>query len=67
MAEFIEVTEHASGKKNLINVEHIMKIRPDESGSYIFFVAMSGSNGTVSPNCIHVTESYSFIKRILGI
>jgi hypothetical protein len=65
MAEFIELTEY-DGKKVLLNTEHILKIRPDDKGCYIYFdVATGSSNGSTSLTLLHVEESYSAIKRKL--
>jgi hypothetical protein len=65
MAEFIELTEY-DGRKVLLNIEHIMKIRPDDKGCYIYFDVVTGNNsGSTSLVQLHVAESYSVIKRKL--
>ena len=64
MSEFIELTE-IDGKKILLNVEHILKVRPDEKGCYIYFDVLNGSNGSVSPALLHVAETYAVVKKKL--
>lgn len=65
MAEFIELTEY-EGKKVLLNIEHILKVRPDDKGCYIYFdVATGNSNGSTSLAFVHVEETYSVVKRKL--
>lgn len=68
MADFIELTEHHDGRKVLVNMEYIMEVRPDESGSWVYFVAVTGNgNGATSLESLHVTESYSTLKHKLGL
>lgn len=65
MAEFIELTEY-DGKKVLLNIEHILKIQPDDKGCYIYFnIATGSSNGSTSLVQLHVEELYSVVKRKL--
>ncbi len=65
MAFFIELTEY-DGKKVLLNIEHIMKVRPDEKGCYIYLAVATGSNnGSMSLAMLHVAETYSVVKRKL--
>lgn len=66
MAQFLELTVY-DGKKVLLNIEHILKVCPDEIGCYVFFVVVSGTNGSTSIERIHVKESYATLKRKLGI
>lgn len=68
MAEFIELTEHHDGRKVLVNMEYIMEVRPDESGSWVYFVAVTGNgNGATSLEYLHVAESYATLKHKLGL
>ena len=62
--EFIELTEY-KGKKFLINPVHIVKVRPDDEGAYVYFDVAIGSGGTLSLSSVHVAESYFAVKRIL--
>ena len=64
MAEFVEFTEY-DGKKVLLNVEHILKVRPDDKGSHIYFDVTAGSSNSTSPSLIHVAENYTAVKRKL--
>jgi len=64
MAEFIELTEY-DGKKVLLNIEHILKIRPDEKGCYIYFDVATGNGNSSSISMLHVEEAYSVVKRKL--
>lgn len=64
MAEFVEFTEY-DGKKVLLNVEHILKVRPDDKGSYIYFDVTTGSNNSTTPSLLHVAENYTAVKRKL--
>ncbi len=65
MAEFIELTEY-DGRKVLLNIGHILKIVPDDKGSYVYFDVTTGSiSGSTGLALLHVAESYSVIKRKL--
>ena len=64
MAEFIELTEY-DGKKILLNVEHIVKVRPDDKGCYIYFDVAIGNNDSTSLSLIHVNETLAVVKRKL--
>lgn len=65
MAEFIELTEY-DGQKVLLNIEHILKIWPDDKGCYIYFgVATANSRDSTSLAVLHVEESYFVVKRKL--
>ena len=64
MADFIELTEY-EGEKVLLNVEHILKVRPDEKGCYVFFDVVTGNGNSTSLSLIHVAETYSIVKRKL--
>lgn len=64
MAEFVEFKEF-KGDKVLVNIEHIIKVRPDIEGSYLFFDAVTGNSGSTSLSVLHVAESYSIVKRKL--
>lgn len=62
--EFIELTEY-EGKKFLVNTVHIVKVRPDDEGAYLYFDVAIGSGGSLSLSCVHVAESYFAVKRLL--
>ncbi len=64
MSEFVEFKEY-KGDKILVNIEHIVKVLPDNENSYIYLDVVIGNNGSTSPSLIHVEESYSAIKRKL--
>lgn len=64
MAEFIEFKEY-NGDKVLVNIEHIVKVRPDDIGTYLYFDITTGKNGSTSFSILHVEESYSVVKRKL--
>lgn len=64
MAEFVEFNEF-KGEKMLVNIEHIIKVRPDEEGTYLYFDVVTGNNGSTSLSVLHVAESYSVVKRKL--
>lgn len=64
MAEFVEFKEY-KGNKVLVNIEHIIKVRPDEEGSYLYFDVTTGNSGSTSLSLLHVVESYSAVKRKL--
>lgn len=64
MAEFIELTEH-DGKKVLLNIEHILKVRPEDKGCYIYFDVATRNGNSSGLSMLHVEESYSVIKRKL--
>ncbi len=65
MSEFIEFNEYKGGKA-LVNIEHIVKVRPADDGtSYLYFDAATGSQGSTSLAVLHVAESYSVVKRKL--
>lgn len=49
----------------LVNIEHIIKVRPDEEGTYLYFDVVTGNNGSTSLSVLHVAESYSVVKRKL--
>ena len=64
MAAFVEFTEY-KGEKVLVNIEHVIKVRPDDDGTYIYFDAATGSQGSISLSVLHVEDSYSTVKRTL--
>ena len=64
MADFVEFTEH-KGDKVLVNIEHIIKIQPDEEGTYLYFDTTIGNQNSMSPSILHVEKSYTAVKRKL--
>ena len=64
MAEFIELTEY-DGRKVLLNIEHILKVRPDDKGCYIYFDVAIGNGNSSSISMLHVEETYTVVKRKL--
>lgn len=64
MAEFVEFNEY-KGDKVLVNIEHIIKVRPDEEGTYLYFDTVTGNQGSTSLALLHVEETYSVVKRML--
>jgi len=63
-AEFIELTEY-EGRKFLLNTAHVLRVRPDDDGAYLYFDVAIGRGDSLSLSCVHVAESYSSIKRLL--
>ena len=66
MAEFVELTEY-EGNKVLLNIEHILKVRPNEKGCYVYFDVVTGSNNSTSLSVLHLAESYVVVKRRLQL
>lgn len=64
MAEFVEFRE-VKGDKVLVNIEHIIKVRPDEEGTYLYLDVATGNNVSTAPSLLHVAEMYSVVKRKL--
>lgn len=64
MAEFVEFKEYR-GDKVLVNIEHIIKVRPDEEGTYLYFDVATGNSNTTSLSLLHVAENYNAVKRKL--
>lgn len=64
MAEFVEFTEY-DGKKVLLNIEHVLKVRPDDKGCYIYFDVAIGNSNSSSISMLHVEETYAVVKRKL--
>ena len=64
MADFVEFTEH-KGDKVLVNIEHIIKIQPDEEGTYLYFDTTIGNQNSTTLSLLHVEESYAVVKRKL--
>lgn len=62
MAEFIEFKD-TKGEKVFVNVEHIIKVRPDNNGTYLYFDVISGNSSCPYP--LHVAEKYETVKRKL--
>ena len=66
MADFIELTRY-DGEKILVGMDHIVEIHPDTEGAIIYYDFATGNNGNVSQDRVHVKESFSTIKRKLGL
>lgn len=66
MAEFVEFKEYR-GDKVLVNIEHIIKVRPNSEGTYLYFDATTGTQGSTSLSTLHVAESYSVVRRKLQL
>lgn len=64
MADFIELTEY-KGDKVLVNVEHIIKVRQDTEGCYLYFDVTTGNEKSTSISILHIAENYSVVKRKL--
>lgn len=65
MAEFIELTE-TKGNKILINSEHVLKVRSDDNGCFVYFDVATGNDST-SLSLVHVLESYATVKKKLQL
>jgi len=66
MAEFIEVTRF-DGEKIIVGTDHIVEIIPDTEGSVIFYDIVTGNNGNISQNRVHIKEKYAIIRHKLGL
>lgn len=64
MAEFLELTE-LDGDKVLLNIEHILKVCPNENGCYVFFDVAIGNDRSTNLSPLHVKENYTVVKRNL--
>lgn len=64
MAEFVEFKE-PDGEKVLVNIEHIVKVRPDKEGTYLYFDVTTGNNGSTGFSMLHVAETYAMVKKKL--
>jgi hypothetical protein len=64
MAKFIELTDF-EGEKVFVNVEHIIKVRPDKDGSYIYFDQTTNNGSYLHPIPLHISESYEEIKSMM--
>lgn len=64
MAEFVEFKEF-KGDRVLVNIDHIIKVRPNEVGTYLYFDTAIGDQSSMSLSMLHVVESFPVVKRIL--
>jgi hypothetical protein len=60
MYKFIEVTENGSGnQKTLINIDHIIRVSPENNGSMIWITETGNVFG------VNITENYADVKILI--
>lgn len=64
MAEFIELTK-TDGEKVLANVEHIIKVVPNEKGSIVYFDTAEGNNNGTHLSSLFIADTYATVKKKL--
>lgn len=62
MAEFIELREN-DGEKVLVNIEHVIRVCPDEKGCYIYFDFATINGDYSHPHVMHLADKYEEVKR----